>query len=113
MPSSWRLQFATLLVHCSPADPKFLWKKFELELSRDDHQLQHLCPYLADEIRNKVLGDISKLVEHIGKNFVDYHLAPNTSTDAYSDQLTKEVENERNIEVLPQDLVMASKLNVQ
>ncbi|XP_027083552.1 uncharacterized protein [Coffea arabica] len=35
MPSSLRLLFATLLVYCSPTDPRSLWKKVELELSAD------------------------------------------------------------------------------
>ncbi|XP_027166328.1 uncharacterized protein LOC113766323 [Coffea eugenioides] len=37
MPSPLRLLFATILVHCSPAYPQFLWDKFELDLSTDYH----------------------------------------------------------------------------
>nr|XP_027075846.1 uncharacterized protein LOC113699685 [Coffea arabica] len=35
MPSSLRLLFATLLVYCSPTDPTMLWRKFELDFTRD------------------------------------------------------------------------------
>nr|XP_027090265.1 uncharacterized protein LOC113711301 [Coffea arabica] len=35
MPSSLRLLFATLLVHCSPVNPRLLWEKFRHELSTD------------------------------------------------------------------------------
>ncbi|XP_027088739.1 uncharacterized protein [Coffea arabica] len=35
MPSSLRLLFATLLVHCSPVNPQLLWEKFHHELSAD------------------------------------------------------------------------------
>ncbi|XP_027156938.1 ATP-dependent DNA helicase PIF7-like [Coffea eugenioides] len=113
MPSSLRLLFATILVHCAPADPKFLWDKFQLDLSADYQRSQHLCFYTAEEIRNKVLQEIKRMVEQMGKSFADYHLAVNTSADVHSDQLTKEIECERNIEVLAEDLLMPFRLNVE
>ena len=60
MPSSLRLLFATLLVYCSPTNPKMLWEKFEPNFSRDyeKHQQYYLCS--PDEIRRLVLTDINK-----------------------------------------------------
>ncbi|XP_071918919.1 uncharacterized protein [Coffea arabica] len=60
MPSSLRLLFATLLVYCSPIDPTMLWKKFELDFSRDYlwHKQSH--DHSLAEIRGLVLADINK-----------------------------------------------------
>ncbi|XP_027095918.1 uncharacterized protein [Coffea arabica] len=113
MPSSLRLLFDTTLVHCAPADPQFLWDKFQLNLSADYQRSQHLCFYTAEEIRNKVLQEIKKMVKQMGKSFADYHLAAHTSADVHSDQLTKEIECERSIEVLAEDLLMPFRLNVE
>ncbi|XP_027171551.1 uncharacterized protein LOC113771129 [Coffea eugenioides] len=113
MPSSLRLLFATILVHCSPADHAFLWNKFQLDLSADYHRSQHLCFNTPEEIRNKVLQEIKKMVEQMGKSFPDYHLAADTSVDVHYDQLTKEIECEKNIEVPAEDLMMPFKLNAE
>ncbi|XP_027120479.1 uncharacterized protein [Coffea arabica] len=49
----------------------------------------------------------------MGKSFADYHLAADTSAVVHYDQLTKEIECERSIEVLVEDLLMPFKLNVE
>ncbi|XP_071921805.1 uncharacterized protein [Coffea arabica] len=113
MPSSLRLLFATILVHCSPTDPRFLWNKFQLELSVDYHRSHHLCFYTAEEIRNKALQEIKKMVEQMGKSFPDYHLTTDIPPAVHYDKLTKEIECERNIEVLAEDLIMSSRLNIE
>ncbi|XP_071905589.1 uncharacterized protein [Coffea arabica] len=113
MPSSLRLLFATILVHCSPTDPRFLWNKFPLELSADYHRSHHLCFYTAKEIRNKALQEIKKMVEQMGKSFADYHLTTDIPPAVHYDKLTKEIECERNIEVLAEDLIMSSRLNIE
>nr|XP_027060682.1 ATP-dependent DNA helicase PIF1-like [Coffea arabica] len=113
MPSSLRLLFATVLVHCTPTDPRLLWHKFEQQLCSDYQRSQELYHYSFTEIRNKVLKDISTLLEQMGKNIDDYHLVPNTLRAAYHEQLTKEIDSERNIEVLPEDLLLSFKLNTQ
>ncbi|XP_027171705.1 ATP-dependent DNA helicase PIF1-like [Coffea eugenioides] len=113
MPSSLRLLFATVLVHCTPTDPRLLWHKFEQQLCSDYQRSQELYHYSSTEIRNKVLKDISTLLEQMGKNIDDYHLVPNTLRAAYHEQLTKEIDSERNIEVLPEDLLLSFKLNTQ
>ncbi|XP_071916210.1 uncharacterized protein [Coffea arabica] len=113
MPSSLRPLFATVLVYCSPTDPKLLWDKFEQQLCSDYQRSQELYHYSSTEIRSKVLKDISKLLEQMGKNIDDYHLVPDTFRSAYHEQLTKEIDSERNIEVLPEDLLLPFKLNAQ
>ncbi|XP_071939243.1 uncharacterized protein [Coffea arabica] len=112
-PSSLRLLFATVLVHCSPTDPKLLWDKFEQRLCSDYQRSQELYHYSCAEIRNKVLKDISRFLEQMGKNIDDYHLVLDTFRGAYHEQLTKEIDSERNIEVLPEDLLLPFKLNAQ
>ncbi|XP_027155834.1 ATP-dependent DNA helicase PIF2-like, partial [Coffea eugenioides] len=49
----------------------------------------------------------------MGKSFADYHLAADTSAVVHYDQLTKEIECEKSIEVLVEDLLMSFKLNVE
>ncbi|XP_027124286.1 uncharacterized protein [Coffea arabica] len=111
MPSSLRLLFATLLVYCSPTNPKMLWEKFESDFSRDYERQQQYHPCSPDEIRGLVLTDINRLFGQMGKNITDYQLVPRDLMNAYSTCLTKEVEYERNISVLPEDILLSSKLN--
>ncbi|XP_071926116.1 uncharacterized protein [Coffea arabica] len=53
MPSSLRFLFATLLLHCVPANLSLLWEKFELELSRDFERAQEQSHCSAAEIKRK------------------------------------------------------------
>ncbi|XP_027122006.1 uncharacterized protein [Coffea arabica] len=113
MPSSLRFLFATLLLCCSPANPRFLWEKFEAEMSRDFLRSHPSHEYCSDEIRRKVLLDINKTLEQMGRHITDYHLHSDCFSLKCQDRVTKEVDNERNIEVTPEDLLISSKLNAE
>ncbi|XP_027103260.1 uncharacterized protein [Coffea arabica] len=111
MPSSLRLLFAIVLVHYSPTDPRLLWDKFEQQICSDYQRSQELYHYSSAEIRSKVLKNISRLLKQMGKNIDDYHLILDNLRGAYHEQLTMEINSERNIEVLPEDLLLPFKLN--
>ncbi|XP_027155620.1 uncharacterized protein LOC113755986 [Coffea eugenioides] len=115
MPSSLRFLFATLLLCCSPANPRFLWEKFEGEMSRDFHRAHLSGEYSSDEIKRRVLLDISKTLEQMGRHITDYHLLSDHFNFNLNcqDRVTKEVDNERNIEVTPEDLLISSQLNAE
>ncbi|XP_027120568.1 uncharacterized protein [Coffea arabica] len=113
MPSSLRFLFATLLLCCSPANPHFLWEKFEAEMSRDFLRSHPSHEYCSDEIKRKVLLDINKTLEQMGRHITDYHLHSDCFSLNCQDRVTKEVDNERNIEVTPEDLLISSKLNAE
>nr|XP_027076087.1 uncharacterized protein LOC113699936 [Coffea arabica] len=76
MPYSLRTLFAILLVYCSPSDPKSLWEKYEAALSSDFERNKDLSGYDSEEVRRRVLQDINKMLEQMGKNVGDYHLVP-------------------------------------
>ncbi|XP_027102944.1 uncharacterized protein [Coffea arabica] len=49
----------------------------------------------------------------MGKSFADYHLTADIPSPVHCDKLTKEIECERSIEVLAEDLIMSSRLNIE
>ena len=113
MPSSLRFLFATLLLHCAPTNPSLLWEKFEMELSRDFARAQVQTHCSAAEIRQKVLFDINKSFQHMGRHISEYKLVADSITLGCHDSMTKEVDSEMNVVVSPEDLLIASKLNAE
>nr|XP_027122232.1 uncharacterized protein LOC113739192 [Coffea arabica] len=111
MPSSLRLLFATLLVYCSPTNPKSLWEKFEHDLSADYHHQQPLHGFSSAEIRQKVLQAINSSLEQMGKNITDFHFVSDDFTCNYTERLTKEIESEKSLAVTPEDLLLPQMLN--
>ena len=73
MPYSFRRLFATLLVYFPPADARSLWLKFKDSMSEDFTKMPHLS---ADQIEYKVLNEISRFLESMGKNITTYFLIP-------------------------------------
>ncbi|XP_027076324.1 uncharacterized protein [Coffea arabica] len=112
MPYSLRTLFAILLVYCSPSDPKSLWEKYEAALSSDFERNKDLSGYDSEEVRRRVLQDINKMLEQMGKNVGDYHLVPDNFHLAPDEQVAKEIQNERNIPFTEEDLLLSSKLNI-
>ncbi|XP_071901036.1 uncharacterized protein [Coffea arabica] len=112
MPCSLRTLFATLLVYCSPSNPKSLWEKYEGALSSDFKRNKDLSGYGSEEVRRCVLQDINKMLEQIGKNVGDYHLVPDNFHFTSDQRVTKEIQNERNIPFTEEELLLSSKLNI-
>ncbi|XP_027151019.1 uncharacterized protein LOC113751274 [Coffea eugenioides] len=113
MPSLLRFLFATLLLHCAPTNPSLLWEKFEMVLSRDFARAQVQTHCSAAEIRRKVLFDINKSLQHMGRHISEYKLVADSITLGCHESMTKEVDSEMNIVVSPEDLLIASKLNAE
>ncbi|XP_027127759.1 uncharacterized protein [Coffea arabica] len=111
MPSSLRLLFATLLVHCSPVNPQLLWEKFHHDLSTD---YQHQCSFSVltpSEITTRALQDINRSLEQMGKRITDYQLTSNDFHSPFHERLTQEIESKRGLHVAPEDLLLPLKLN--
>nr|XP_027062743.1 uncharacterized protein LOC113689113 [Coffea arabica] len=111
MPSSLRLLFATLLVHCSPVNLELLWEKFHHDLSTD---YQHQCSFSVltpSEITTRALQDINRSLEQMGKRITDYQLTSNDFHSPFHERLTQEIESERGLHVAPEDLLLPLKLN--
>ncbi|XP_027083735.2 uncharacterized protein [Coffea arabica] len=111
MPSSLRLLFATLLVYCSPTNPRLLWDSFELDLSADYHHQQPFHGLSSLEIKRKVLQDINSSLEQMSKSLAEFHFVSNEFTSSYAERLTKEIESEKSLPVNPEDLLLSHKLN--
>ncbi|XP_027102730.1 uncharacterized protein [Coffea arabica] len=112
MPSSFRSLFATILTFCSPSNPKGLWEKYESELSRDFQRNRSLTGNNSDCIRMLALEEINKLLEQIGKKVDDFHLVFHHLRTTADQQITKEIEAERNIQFSAEDLLLPSRLNM-
>ncbi|XP_027098832.2 uncharacterized protein [Coffea arabica] len=111
MPSSLRNLFAVMLSFCSPSNPKYLWERYEFELSRDYEKNSSLTGYTPQYIRMLVLQEISKFLEQMGKSMDDFHLVPDYLGATLDQRITKEIETERNIQFTEEDLLLSSKLN--
>nr|XP_027072002.1 uncharacterized protein LOC113696819 [Coffea arabica] len=113
MPCSLRLLFATLLVYCSPTDPVMLWRKFEFDFSRDYERYEQYHDYSPAQIRGLVLADINRSLQQMGTSIAAYQLPLDDLVSIDQVHLTKEIESERNIDILPEDLLMSFRLNPQ
>ncbi|XP_022888254.1 uncharacterized protein LOC111403853 [Olea europaea var. sylvestris] len=90
MPISLRRLFATLLVLCSPNNPKLLWDKFKCYMIDD---------YVHENIPSKVgevqaLEEISCILESLGKNINDYQMVPYNVNMNENDRLRRMIEDE-------------------
>ncbi|XP_027167892.1 uncharacterized protein LOC113767888 [Coffea eugenioides] len=112
MPSSFRSLFAIMLAFCSPSNPKGLWEKYESELSRDFQRNRSLTGNNSDYIRMFALEEINKFLEQMGKSVDDFHLAFHHLRATADQQITKEIEAERNIQFSEEDLLLPSRLNM-
>ena len=71
MPSRLRSLFATICLHCSPADPMQLWITHKDALMQDYVQLHHLSNENAE---NAALQDIEHFFMHAGATSSDFGL---------------------------------------
>ncbi|XP_027177915.1 ATP-dependent DNA helicase PIF2-like [Coffea eugenioides] len=74
MPSALILLFATLLVYCSPTDPTILWRKFELDFSRDYELHKQYNDYSPAQIRGLILADVNRSLQQISTTIAAYQL---------------------------------------
>ena len=107
MPLSLHFLFAVMLVYCLPSNPKNLWKKFQLEFSRDYQNIERYNEFDSLEIAHKVLDDINRALQQMGKNLNDYWLMPEDSA------LTIISIQPKNVQPTSEELLMPSMLNDQ
>ncbi|XP_009800704.1 uncharacterized protein [Nicotiana sylvestris] len=121
MPYSLRRLFATILVHCSPDNPRELWKQFEDSMSED---FKNLANIMAKDIHLAVLNHINDILHSMGRDINEFNLVSETNINEFnlvSETITsskmaneaKEVYFERNIIVNDEDLLLHRKLNTE
>ncbi|XP_071920605.1 uncharacterized protein [Coffea arabica] len=108
MPYSFRRLFATLLVYFTPADPRSLWLKFKESMSEDFNRTLNLS---SDQVQHKVLYEISKFLESMGKNINMYGLVPRILKFDEIDGGTRDTSFELSFKVNEENIVAISKLN--
>ncbi|KAL5543450.1 hypothetical protein UlMin_007234 [Ulmus minor] len=65
MPYTLRRLFVTILAFCEPNDPKKLWEKFHIPMSKDYSQL-NISPF---DVTNKALQHLASMLESMGKKY--------------------------------------------
>ena len=75
MPHSLRRLFATLLVYFPPANPLILWSKFEQAMYENYNKMSTLP---AEQVRLKVLHQISNFLDSMGKDINSFCLVSTT-----------------------------------
>lgn len=107
---SLRRLFATLLVYCSPANPKELWEMFEDSLSED---VKSYSNTEAKIVWYKVLSHINDILHSMGHDINEYKLVPENSRPSQNAKDAKDVHFERNIIVTEEDLLLPKRLNAE
>ncbi|XP_075091768.1 uncharacterized protein LOC142171941 [Nicotiana tabacum] len=110
MPYSLRCLFATILVHCSPDNPRELWKQFEDSMSED---FKNLANITAKDVHLAVLNHINDILHSMGRDINEFNLVSETITSSKMANEAKEVYFERNIIVSDEDLLLHRKLNIE
>ncbi|XP_073120339.1 uncharacterized protein [Henckelia pumila] len=108
MPAALRQLFATILVYCSPKNPKQLWLKFENFLSQDFEHKKTLNQYA---IKHKVLDIIAYHLDSMGKKLQDFFFVDDDIVTRTHDNLFKEIQTERDIIIPTEDLLAIKQLN--
>ena len=108
MPYTLRQPFATILVYCSPNNPKSIWKKFEQAMSKDYTKLTNLT---KENVRKKALLRINSIMESMGKDINNYALIDDKINLTEDDKSSKEMEEELTFVVSDKDLQSINKLN--
>ncbi|XP_073130774.1 uncharacterized protein [Henckelia pumila] len=109
MPTALRQLFATVLVYCNPKNPEQLWLKYENFLSQDFVQDKSLNPCV---IRHKVLNNIAYYLYSMGKRLEDFFSTTNVLS-SFDDNLTKELQTEKDIIIPNEDLLAIKQLNAE
>nr|XP_016436617.1 PREDICTED: uncharacterized protein LOC107762748 isoform X1 [Nicotiana tabacum]XP_016436618.1 PREDICTED: uncharacterized protein LOC107762748 isoform X1 [Nicotiana tabacum] len=110
MPHSLRHLFAVLLVYCNSANPRELWKKFEIPMSEDFNKYPNMH---TREIRHKVLNHINDILHSMGRYINEFELTQGKIQPSATAKEAKDVHFERNIIVTEQDLLLPYKLNIE
>ncbi|XP_075076285.1 uncharacterized protein LOC142162952 [Nicotiana tabacum] len=110
MPYSLRRLFATILVYCSPRNPRELWEQLENSMSEDFNSLANIT---AKDIHLAILNHINDILHSMGHDINEFNLVPETIKSSKIATEAKEVYFERNIIVSDEDLLLHTKLNTE
>ncbi|KAK2983947.1 hypothetical protein RJ640_002892, partial [Escallonia rubra] len=108
MPSALRRLFATLLVHCEVGNPRLLLEKFSTQLCEDFQ-----CTYGSNEklMHYKMITNIAQCIESMEKQQADFDLPLVSYEDIQLCKRVKDIEEELNIHIPPEDILAVLKLN--
>lgn len=109
MPIPLRRLFATILVYCSPSNPKALWEKFKHHLIEDfantDHQVQNFYAIALHQINEFLVG--------LGRSLHEFNIVADLHYLPLFEYVPTEMQYEHNIAVLDQDLKATEQLNTR
>ncbi|XP_073138923.1 uncharacterized protein [Henckelia pumila] len=110
MPYALRRLFATILIHCEPADVRNLWNSFYTHLN-EDFQRQH---GLNDTlILYETIRSVAFFLESMGKKIESYDLPRSPIiVNSLSRSVSREIMDEMYVQVSRDDLLAKDQLNV-
>ncbi|XP_012700196.1 ATP-dependent DNA helicase PIF1 [Setaria italica] len=107
MPSSLRRLFATILVFCEPHDIRALWNN-HIEAMSEDYRRN--CKN-AKMVEQMVLINIREMLQSMGKDIRSFPLPEINEQNDTKDNTPREITEEANIEVDPEDMELPKHLN--
>ncbi|XP_072146336.1 uncharacterized protein [Setaria viridis] len=107
MPSSLRRLFATILVFCEPHDIRALWNN-HIEAMSEDYRRN--CKN-AKMVEQMVLINIREMLQSMGKDIRSFPLPEINEQNDTKDNTPREITEEANIEVDPDDMELPKHLN--
>lgn len=108
MPTSLRQLFCTILVYCSPTNPKELFLKFEEDLAHDYVAVQHLT---KDQARQQLLQVLNLELQSMGKSLADFDLLSLLAQQNREEKVCREIQDELDILVSEIDIAAVALLN--
>ncbi|KAG7956985.1 hypothetical protein I3843_11G152200 [Carya illinoinensis] len=107
MPCNLRQLFATILVYCNPANPRYLWEHFEQDMSPDFQLIEHS----QSNVRMQVLRSISMTLESMGRDINSFQLLDRNIHFDEDEFLSKEIDDELAVLIPEEDILASTLLN--
>ncbi|XP_042950368.1 uncharacterized protein LOC122282486 [Carya illinoinensis] len=107
MPCNLRQLFATILVYCNPANPRYLWEHFEQDMSPDFQLIEHS----QSNVRMQVLRSISMTLESMGRYINSFQLLDRNIHFDEDEFLSKEIDDELAVLIPEEDILASTLLN--
>ncbi|XP_042941189.1 uncharacterized protein LOC122275912 [Carya illinoinensis] len=108
-PSNLRRLFATILVYCNPANPRYLWELFEQDMSADFQTTKHSLL----NVRMQVLYSISTTLESMGKDINSFQLLDQNIHFDEDEFLSREIDDELAVSIPEEDILASTLLNTE
>ncbi|KAG7952067.1 hypothetical protein I3843_12G040700 [Carya illinoinensis] len=108
-PSNLRRLFATILVYCNPANPRYLWELFEQDMSADFQTTEHSLL----NVRMQVLHSISTTLESMGRDINSFQLLDQNIHFDEDEFLSREIDDELAVSIPEEDILASTLLNTE